>query len=286
VVLDNFLYGPDTEKNAPDVIGLKNQKGEIIAVFTQFKDGSWIFKKDMPVIEVKTFRQDQYLTAVNDTQLDDNHYYVFIESHVREDYLTTLFEDEVFSKKIYDNLKMSKDFILSDKENQIILPEPIKKINNLGYFKLIGIYTGSEVKKYSFLAKGNNSSGNPDKFRYLSDIEEITEKKDKENKLIPQGIFMDGDKYVPMYVEYCSKNSKLRLLQKFKGNMKVKVVGAIKINGYSLQDGYYRINFKYFDKKSRKNEYFGDKNVFENVAKDVRSELIERFDNIMSKKIN
>ena len=96
VVIDNLLYGQDTKKNAPDIIGLKDAKENIIVKFTKYNDGDWENNPNMPIIEVKSFRESQNLISVGDTQMYNDHFYVIAESQVREDYLTVLFKDEVF----------------------------------------------------------------------------------------------------------------------------------------------------------------------------------------------
>ena len=81
VVIDNFLYGQDTKKNAPDIIGLE-KNGKVKVKFAVFNDGEWKKLDNMPLIEVKTFRKNQSLSAVGSTQMESDHYYVFVESNV------------------------------------------------------------------------------------------------------------------------------------------------------------------------------------------------------------
>lgn len=285
VVLDNFLYGHDTNKNAPDVIGLE-QNGNISAVFTEFYDDRWIQKSNMPFIEVKTFRNDQYLTAVNETQMNDDHYFVFVESNIKKNYLSTIFEDGVFNEEIYKSLAMSNRFVKSNKKENLILPQKLKKIPDLGFFKLIGIYKGREVKKYSYLAKGKRSGTPADKVRYISTIEEKNSVNGHGTFEIEEGIFKydngEDKKYAPIYIKYLSKNSKIIIKKKYKGNIKLKVVGRVRINSEMLEDGYYRINFKKMDRNSSKNEFIGHKDVFENYADDVEDELVNIFEGIVN----
>lgn len=283
VVIDNFLYGQDTKKNAPDVIGLKDEKEKVLVKFALFNNGDWEVIPNMPFIEVKTNREKQKLIAVGDTQMSENHYYVIVESHVREDYLITLFEESVFNEKIFKELTVSKDFIKSDTNNQIITPQQIKVKKDLGYFRLIGIFKGDEIKKYCLLA-GLDSQGNPQKPYYFDSVEKIEEIKHKVDENIPEGAFSYAPDYIPFSILFHKKDSKITAVKKYKGHVMVKIEGKIKINDEFFEDGYYKISFKKFDRSSKKKEYIGDKSVFDNIAKDVSEELVKEFDRLVKSK--
>jgi len=283
IIIDNFLYGQDTKKNAPDIIGLKDKKNNILVKFALFNNGNWELVSDMPFIEVKTCRQKQKLIAVGDTQMDDKHYYILAESHVREDYLITLFEESVFDKKIFKELSMSNDFIKSDTDKQIISPSILEIKKDLGYFKLIGIFKGNEIKKNCILA-GLNNSGIPEKPYYFNSVEKINEINHKCEENIFAGVFSYGVGYVPFSILFNTKESKIVIVRKFKGNAIVKITGEVKLNNELIGDGYYKIIFKKFDRSSKKKEYIGDKSVFDNLAKDVSDELIKKFDKLVKSK--
>jgi len=278
VVIDNFLYGQDTKKNAPDIIGLKRD-GKTISKFAVFKDGGWKQIDNMPLIEVKTFRNTQSLTAVGETQMDKDHYYVFVESNVKNDYLLNLFKDSVFTKDNFNSLKVSEGFIESDKDKQIIIPKEIKVGEELGYFKLIGIFKGEELKKHSLLV-GMDESGKIEKPRYFDSIEKIEELIHKVEEPISEGKFIYDDLYIPFYINFTSKKAKAIIVKRYKGHMIVKVEGKIEINGQEAKDGYFKVKFKNFDRSSKKREYIGDKYLFEHLAEDVTEDLVKRFDKI------
>lgn len=278
VALDNFLYGQDTKKNAPDVIGL--EKGDkIIVKFAVYRDGDWKKIDKMPLIEVKTFRKTQSLSAVGHTQMDAEHYYVFVESNVREDYLITLFKESVFSKKIFESLKEHKEFIESDKNNQIIPIPELKVEKDLGFFKLLGIFRGDIVKKYSILV-GIDENGKPEKPRYFSSIEEIEPISHQIEEDFNKTLYRDGNNYVPFYMN-ANEGSKITIVKKLKGYFVVKVAGSAEINGNLVNEGYYKVIFKKFDRSSKKKEYVGDKTVFANIAENSQNELITKFDKLV-----
>ena len=284
VVIDNFFYGQDTKKNAPDIIGLQDKKGNIIVKFASFKDGDWQSIKDRPMIEVKTFRVTQSLSAVGETQMDDEKYYVFVESNVRPDYLTALFEKSVFSQKIFNSLKTSKEFIESDSNNQIIIPKPLMVKKELGHFKLLGIFKGSEIKKYSLLV-GIDFNGNPEKPKYFSSVEE-TNPVDNINEEVQEGAYSCSEDCIPFYIGLIDKKSKISLVKKLKSYIVLKIKGKVSVNGSEISDGYYRVNFKKFDRSSKKKEYVGDKHLFEYFAEDVTKQLIKNFDVLFKKNDN
>lgn len=93
---DYFIYNNESEKNAPDILGIKDNKKTI--PFVQYNDGRWETVDDSPRVEVKALRKDQYLLGIRQPQMIDD-YYVFVESDLSPDYLTMIFEDEVFNEK-------------------------------------------------------------------------------------------------------------------------------------------------------------------------------------------
>ena len=278
VIIDNFLYGQDTKKNAPDIIGLqKNNK--VLVKFAVYRDGEWVKIKSMPLIEVKTNRKKQSLISVGDTQMDSNHYYVFVESNVREDYLLPIFEKSVFDKEIFNSFKDYKEFIDSDKEQKIIPLPKLKIDKELGYFKLIGIFKGDAVKECSILV-GMNSSNNPEKPRYFASIEKIDKINPSMNEQLREGLYREGREIVPFYIKFLKNNSGAVIIKKLISYFVINVKGKVDINGNKLEEGYYKINFKRFDRSSKKKEYIGDKKVFENYAKNSQTDLIKIFDKL------
>jgi|TARA_Y100000310_G_C20687177_1_gene819832 hypothetical protein len=278
VAIDNFLYGQDTKKNAPDVIGLE-KNDEIIVKFTVYQDGDWKKIDNMPLIEVKTFRKTQSLSAVGHTQMDSNNYYVFVESNVRDDYLITLFKESVFSKEIFESLKEYKEFIESDKNNQIIPLPQLKIEENLGFFKLLGIFRGDIVQKYSILV-GVDENSKPEKPRYFSSVEKIEPIAHQMDENFSDTLYKEGIEYVPFYMK-ASNGSDIIIVKKLKGYIVIKINGNADINGNHVNDGYYKVIFKKFDRSSKKKEYIGDKIVFANIAENSQEELISKFDKLV-----
>tara|TARA_Y100000031_G_scaffold61848_1_gene69714 strand:+ start:111 stop:1145 length:1035 start_codon:yes stop_codon:yes gene_type:complete len=279
VVIDNFLYGQDTKKNAPDIVGLKDNDGKVLVKFSVFNDGDWEKINGMPQIEVKTFRKTQSLSAVGETQMESENYYVFVESHVRHDYLITLFKDNVFDKRIFETLLGNKEFIKSDTKNQII---PLREINvdeELGFFKLLGIFRGDIVKKFSILV-GVDENGKPLKPRYFGGIERIDPIEHKVEEKFSEIIYRDDLEYVPFFMKP-SEESTITVVKKLKSYIVVKIDGKANINGEIVDSGYFKVLFKKFDRSSKKKEFIGDKKVFEIIAENSTKELIDKFDKLV-----
>lgn len=286
IVIDNYLYGQDTQKNAPDVIGLYDKKsGDVLAKFTEFVDGRWEHIKGMPFIEVKTNRKTQSLIAVGETQMDENHYYLLAESNVRDDYLVTLFDKSLFDKKVFDSLLTKEDFIKSDSGHLIINPKPLEYNEELGFFKLLGIFTGKEVKKYSVYARGKNGGSDAEKPYYYAGAEVVSTIRgadlEEQIKEGPYWYVIKDEKYVPFVVKYLEKNSEIKYIKKNKGNAYIRVKGKVQTNDDILKDGDYKINFKKFDRSSGKSEFIGDKHVFEYFAEDSTEYIKKKFDEII-----
>lgn len=278
VAIDNFLYGQDTKKNAPDIIGIEKE-GKIIVKFAVYHDGDWKKIDNMPLIEVKTFRKTQSLSAVGHTQMDLNHYYVFVESNVREDYLITLFKESVFSKEIFESLKGHSEFIESDTNNQIIPIPQLKVEGDLGFFRLLGIFRGDIVQKYSILV-GIDAEGKSEKPKYFSSIEQVEPITHQIDEVFNDVIYKEGNECVPFYMKPKNK-SEIIIVKKLKGYIIIKINGEADINGNIAKGGYYKIIFKKFDRSSKKKEYIGDKMVFANIAENSQDELIAKFDNLV-----
>ena len=78
-----------------------------------------------------------------------------------------------------------------------------------------------------------------------------------------------------------AKKSTITIVKKLKGYMIVKIAGKANLNGEIVDQGYFKIIFKKFDRSSRKKEFIGDKKVFEIIAKNSTNELINKFDNLV-----
>ena len=276
VVSDFYLYTNETEKNAADVLGLVSENtNEPKVVFSKFVNGTWVHSKGMPFIEVKAIRPSQNLLAVRDTQMEDDHYYLFVETNLREDYLISLFEKSFFdNEKILNQIKMSKKFIAQDEKNHIIPPKIVRYDFNkqiVGNFSLIGIFLGSELKKLAGFYKEKES------FVYLFDIEKfkkksrIIEKIDFAtdfNKLTYN--FKDKKGNVPIYlplfiVGRCSINftEKHKTTAYFDLNVRGE---DIWFNQFKLTNGSYKITFKQMSRTSNWREFFLSKFFFQNLS--------------------
>lgn len=97
VITDYYDYDPKTVNIAPDVIGISVDKKAI--PFVQFNN-EWIPVKDMPQIEIKTFKKNQKMVSLRNQNYDDK-YLVLAETDFRVDYLVPLFKEELFSGDVY-----------------------------------------------------------------------------------------------------------------------------------------------------------------------------------------
>ena len=111
------------------------------------------------------------MITIPKSQFDENKYYAIIISNLKDDYLLNLFDDEFFSERNYNMMKINENFIKSDENNMIIKPVELKKPNDIGYFELIGIYKGKNIEKISILTQNNP--------RYLKSIEKKKNQKRK-----------------------------------------------------------------------------------------------------------
>jgi hypothetical protein len=79
-------------------LGIQSEK-EVIP-FAKFKDDKWYMKEDKPFIDIKTYRKKQKMITIRDTQLEDEHYYVLVESDIKPYYLKKLLSESIFDNEI------------------------------------------------------------------------------------------------------------------------------------------------------------------------------------------
>lgn len=285
VVNDYFIYGNQSKKNAPDILGLKiNDK---IIKFTEYDNNEWLQISGMPHIEIKTFRQNQRLVSVRDTQLEDDHYYIFVESDFNHDYLIDLFYPEFLDKEILDKIKMSDDFIKSNKQNILLQPSKISinKSDNIGTLEIITVVKGSEFKKRATRCKEKET------VFYLTDIQQYYKSVRGEDKK-PQK-FKDIFQYNPlinMYETqwfqkklipfYAENIDELEILKKNKTNFYCRSSKECILNDYNLQANIiYKVDVELFDRNSSWIEYVALKDQsLENMS--CEDELVILLDNI------
>ncbi len=278
VVSDYFLYANDSDKNAPDIIGLKLKNGDHVP-FAQYKNGTWKIIREMPRIEVKVVRKDQALLGVREPQMIDD-YYVFVESDLEEDYLSIIFEKQVFKKRYLRELKNSEEFIDSDDFNQLIPHKKMKKAENIGTMRLIGIYTKDELRRKFTLCKTGTSpyyfSGVTKEFGKKLDDKDFIGELEIKNGLCK---YCHGDEvYLPFPVEKIKNNQ--RIIVSNKGSVYICLEKDAIINGEKVKKGIVKIEFKKFDRSSKWDENIALKTFIESRGKDSTHDLLCLFDKI------
>ena len=286
VVSDYFLYGNDSEKNAPDIIGIKTNKNKNIP-FIQYNNGRWESVEKMPKIEVKVIRKDQWLLGVREPQMVDD-YYVFIESDLKGDYLTAIFEEDVFNSKYFKELIINSDYVANDENNLLIKQVPMKKTEQIGTMRLIGTYSKNELRKNTTLCKKKIS---PYYFSNVENVKRITQPS-SDNKLL--NIDTNGvasyngpnkkDVYLPFSI-FAKNNTTPKLIIKKmnKGSVYLKSETQLSINGETINSGLIKINFKKFERSSSWNENIASKYMLEHYGNDSTRKLVSEFDIIYSK---
>ena len=284
-VNDTFFYTKGESKNAPDILGLIDDNGKQYP-FARFKDNTWEVVEGTPFIEMKTFRSDQSLVTIPYTQFNDNHYYAIVESHLEESYLLSIFDDELFENDEYYNYITSlseEEFIISNNEGIIKKPEKLTKTNVLGYYNLLGIYKGVDLKKYSqIVEQGDNPI-------YFIEESEPPSRFQNKNKVKPpiklsSGLyyFDENGKNIPFNVNVF-EGSELIIKHKTKFTLDVEVKGHVEVDGNKLNEGCRRLQFKNFEKNGNIKEVVMTKSILECYNNDISAigELIFEFDSII-----
>lgn len=286
IISDYYLYNPKKAGIAPDVIGLKlNDKITALACF----NNRWMPVKDMPQIEIKTFKKSQKMISLRD-QGYDGKYLVMVESDFKIDYLLSFFDENIFNNTIYSNLKMNDEkFIISDSDNLI---EGIQKIDchssKIGCIELLKITNATLFKKYATLCDNFISP------KYIKNIEK-KEKVIGANICIPlknycnkfekniysmntkwQNEESEKTKTLNIYVENIGN---INVIKRNKNNIYIEVTNKCCINGEDLNKGYYNIIFDVLDRGSGQ-EYFMNKGLVNKIP-DKESELKNKLKRII-----
>lgn len=273
---DYFIYANDSTKNAPDILGLSIS--EKVIPFVKYNNGTWKTVPNMPRIEVKVVRKDQAMVGVREQQMIDD-YYAFIESDLAGDYLTAIFEEDVFDDKYFDELEMSEDFIESDIDSQIISHSKTTASQKIGTMRLIGIYTQKELKDNSVLCRSGIS---PYYFSTASNKRLVSKSRlDEELQLDEKGRFTykydSGYVCLPVAIDIPDGGS-VTVVKKNKGSVYFNSTTSITIGGITLSPGDIYIEFKKFDRSSKWDENILLKQTLERYGKDSTHDLLAQFD--------
>lgn len=279
VVSDYFVYANDSEKNAPDILGLENEK---VIPFVKYNNGSWKSVEGMPRIEVKVVRKDQSLVAVREPQMIDD-FYAFIESNLELDYLTAIFDEMTFDNKYFEELKMSEDFIESDIDNQIIQHVKISKSVRVGTMRLIGIYTKSELRENSTVC---GRGVHP--YYFSNAINKSPRSRIRLNERInlddkSRFVYKFDNSYtcLPVAIEN-PNNGDVVIIKKNKGSLYINSSDKLIIGGVEVDMGDIAIEFKKFERSSNWDENILLKQTLETFGTDYSLELVKLFDDIVN----
>lgn len=287
VVNDYFVYGAQSDKNAPDILGLEID-GEIIK-FTEFDEHTWKQVKGMPHIEIKTFRKNQKMVAVRETQLEDDNFYMFIETDLASDYLIHVFDEEMLDPEIRKKIVMDETFIKSNSKNIINQPPAVvcDQDQLLGSLKVINVIKGCD-----FRSRATKCEVGENVF-YLKNIEEVT----KVTKPLTVSLnFTDEFEYddtIQMYkttwqgkktiAMYANNVKYLKILKKNKKSFYCQSDTDCSIYKYNLVAGKkYKVELEEFERSSGWTEYVALKNQFSDEL-DKADELVSIFDEIIVK---
>lgn len=286
---DFYFYDEKSKKNAPDVLGIRKRNGEIVK-FVEYVDGSWVQLPKTPWIEVKTSRSDQALNAIGESQFQDDRYFVIVESYIKKDYLISIIDKSVFSDEVFESFRSpAGDFVRSDRLDSIVVPEKVTPDSSLGYFRLVGIFKGSELKKISRLCRGKSKDIPAESPLYISSYERIEAIDRPEIGKLVEGIHSLKITYcykkiekevfaVPIAISFLSPCSEAKIVKMTKSYIIIALVGKMQIDNKILTEGFYKILFKQFGRTSTSNEYIFSKNILESKAKECKEELIAELD--------
>ena len=238
-VTDYFLYDQETAKNAPDILGLLDDSG-IYYPFSKFKNNRWDTPDDMPFVEMKVFRENHKLITIPARQFKPNRFYAIVVSHIRDDYITSIFDNSFFDKKYLNKLSKINEFIELDEGNQLLEPEILNK-HKLGTYELLGVYKWDTLKDNCIKVGLKNKK--PETPIYLKDIVEYV----PENTLkLNSGEYNHfyQIKKIPIFINLLNEGSEINMVNVSDLSLVVEIKGLVKINEYSYSSGYYELIFR------------------------------------------
>lgn len=278
-ITDYFIYSNGSDRNAPDVLGLKHKNGTV--KFAEFVDNTWIRVPNMPHIEVKTFKSSQYLVSVRETQLGGDDYYVLVESNIRNDYLLSVFTKDFFNDKYVEYLRISDEFIKSNRNSKIKSVDQVVSNDDLsiGKLELISIIKGDEFMKHTTRCEVGED---------VCYIKRVVEVERIVRGISPVKVYdlFDYDKSTGYYSGYFNNNQIVKFkcinqesISICKINLKSLIVMALDdcmINNYNLYKGHiYRVEIELFVRTSSWTEYVGMKTQFYDDKTGLEELLLE-----------
>ena len=293
VIYDDLIYKDVKLKTAPDVLGLKTN--DKIIPFGKYKE-TWSHFKNMPKIEIKSYRHDHAVATTNVDQVAD--YYVFLNHNLDDDYLKTIFKDSFYENKNYQKITDNwRNLSVFYEGNSNILTEVEKPKNILQNFnvRLLSIIKGEDWVNLSKIAKGavkesNRIKNAPEAPIVFKKIEENNSKTWHTNKN-PLGKKnlnnMDLDKgkikYLMPVFENFDETKSREVIAEITGSWKSTIYFSktekFKLNGKVYDKGDYKMLFDTFERTSGLDEHCALKDSL--FVFDKREDLISEFDKII-----
>ncbi|MCA9346712.1 hypothetical protein KC960_04440 [Candidatus Saccharibacteria bacterium] len=281
VISDYYEYDPKKSGIAPDVLGIKI--GPNAVPFVEY-DNRWNAIKGAPQIEVKSFKNTQYMVSLRN-QGYDNKYLVMVETSLDTDYLLPFFEQTVLSENTYNRLKMDDAvFIKSNTDNNLSSVTKIERENtDLGTLKLITVCKANVFMSFATLCTSKESP------LYVKEINETRSVKTNPNtidflnllEINENGLYtwktnlLDNNpshKLLNIHVEGI-KN--IKYVKNSKSSVTILTTGEAIINNNKLNSGKtYIIKFQLLDRSSnRGDEYFMHKSIIQKIPSEENSML-------------
>lgn len=284
VISDFYIYDPKKAGIAPDVFGLSINNKTV--PFVKYDDG-WVAVDGMPQIEVKTFKNKDYMVSLRDQNYKEK-YLVLVDSNLRIDYLIPFMDKEIFSNQVYEELLKidSSVFIQKDTHNMLQNVDEVKyDFDTLGELTILKITRVDKFKEYSMLLEEGISPQWIDfveKYERtvnsridikLSDLCEIRES--GLCRLTKKWYDLTNNKNLATLDFYCSNIDNIKVIKINKTNIYIEVLDGCYLNNYKLEKGIYKVVYKSFDRGNGQKEYF--------LQKDLIKFLIDYSDELKDK---
>lgn len=249
-VIDFYLYDQDSEKNAPDILGLRSK--DDLVKFCEYESGSWTMKEDKPFIEVKEFKSSQNLITIPEPEFRKTDYFVITVSDMNRSYLINFLKEETFSESVYENLQMDDSF-LKDKEGIIDLKSPseIQFNQDLGDIELLAVLENERLKEIS---RRFGDQENAMRIDFVESTESIytgpytkTVEEEIQEGYNYNNLRNNDDRVVPFHISK-KEDGDIYIKSKSGSSMYIESSCRFEINGKEKEEGLYKIKWTVFER--------------------------------------
>jgi hypothetical protein len=280
---------------APDLIGVKTFRKNI--PFVILTNSGWKQYKNAPLVEIKTFKDDQFMLSLRN-QNYDGQYLILVNMKLDSDYLLPFFRRNIFNNKNDRKIRMDDKVFLEPGTNGVSITDKIKGKKKIGEIEIIKITSANDfIKKSDFCGSWISPyyvrNIKPSKISIRNSLDlNLSDFCSEEN-----GLYKFNKSWYKNF-EFKLKDQvtlswkidnfrSIKILKKLLSTLHIVSDERNSINNYIIESGViYIIEFGFIDRRSNNNgEYFINKSLLNNFV-DKEKELLVRMEEHIKNETN